>query len=179
MSGAVKTPGGGITTLDFKVSRFIGLSDIMLLISTNKSAVKGRESAITSTSISKVRNDLSFRLVSWVFNKDVKIVLAFLTCLSHTPPILLAEGGFCFHSIHLPPLALMKSLIFCWFISAKAFLNSEEAPTKLLPLSDLRSLMFLLRPINLLKHKMNKSVFSEATVSLWMALLHKYVNKAP
>ena len=46
MSGAVKTPGGGITTLDFKVSRFIGLSGIMLLTSTNKSAAKGREFAI-------------------------------------------------------------------------------------------------------------------------------------
>ena len=29
--GAVKFPEGGITTLDFKVSRFIGLSGIMLL----------------------------------------------------------------------------------------------------------------------------------------------------
>ena len=72
----------------------------------------------------------------------------------------------------------MKSLIFCWSISAKAFLNSKEAPTKLLPLSDLRSLMFPLRPINLRKHKMNESLFIEATVSMWMALLDKHVNKA-
>ena len=113
MSGAVKTPGGGITTLDFKASRFIRLSGIMLLTSPNKSAVKGREFTITSTSISKVRHDTSFRLVPWVFNKDVKIVLAFLTYLFYTPPILLAEGGLRFDSIHSPPLALMKSLIFC------------------------------------------------------------------
>ena len=71
----------------------------------------------------------------------------------------------------------MKSLIFCWSISAKAFLNSEEAPTKLLPLPDLRTL-FPLQPINLCKHKMNESVFREATVSVWMDLLDKYVNKA-
>ena len=59
MSGAVKPPMGGINTLDFKVSRFIGLSGIMLLTSLNKSVVKGREFTITSTSISKVRNDSS------------------------------------------------------------------------------------------------------------------------
>ena len=73
----------------------------------------------------------------------------------------------------------MKSLIFCWSISEKAFLNLEEAPKKLVPLSDLRSLMFPLRPMNLHQHKMNESVFSEATGSMWMALLDKHVNKAP
>ena len=145
MAGVVKTPGGGITTLDFKVNRFIGLSGIMLLTSLNKSVVKGCEFTIASTSISKVRNDSSFRLVPWV------LVLALLICLSHTPPTLLAEGGFRFHSIHSPPL-----LVLSWSISAKAFLISEEAPTKILPLSDLRSLMVLLRPTNLRKHKMNE-----------------------
>ena len=69
----------------------------------------------------------------------------------------------------------MKSLIFCWSISVK---DLEEAPIKLIPLSDLRSLMFPLQPINLHKHRMNESVFSEATVSMWMALLDKHVNKA-
>ena len=39
--------------------------------------------------------------------------------------------------------------------------------------------MFPLRPMNLCKHKMNESVFSEATVLMWMALLDKHVNKAP
>ena len=112
MSGAVKTPGGGITTLDFKVNRFIGLSGIMPLASL-KLVVKGREFTIASTSISKVCNDSSFRLVPWVFNKEVKMVRALLICLSHTPAVLLAEGGFRFYSIHSPPLSLIKSLIFC------------------------------------------------------------------
>ena len=94
-----------------------------------------------------MHNDSPFRLVLWVFNKEVKIVLALFIYLSHTPPILLAEGGFCFHSIHSPSLSLMKSFISCWSISAKALLNSEGAPTKLLPLSDLKSLMFPLQPI--------------------------------
>ena len=113
MSGAVKTPGGGIAALDFKVTKCIGWSGFSLLTSLNKSFVKGREFTIASTSISKVRNDSSFRLVPMVFNQEVKIGLAFLICLSHTPPILLAESGFRFHSIHSPPLSLMKSLIFC------------------------------------------------------------------
>ena len=89
------------------------LSGIMLLTSLNKSVVKGCEFTIASTSISKLCNDSSFRLVPWVFNKKVKMVLALLICLCHTPPILLAEGGFHFHSIHSPPLSLMKSLILC------------------------------------------------------------------
>ena len=118
----------------------------MLLTSLNKSVVKGHQFTIASTWISKVCNDLSFRLVPWVFNKEVKIVLALLICLSHTPSILLAEGGFCFHSIHSPPLSLMKSSVFCWSISARAFLNFCE---------------------------------SETSVSMWMALLDKHVNKAP
>ena len=81
----------------------------MLLTSLNKLVVKGREFTIVSTLISKVCSGSSFRLVPWVFNTEVKMVLALLICLSHTPPILLAEDGFCFHSIHWPPLSLMKS----------------------------------------------------------------------
>ena len=132
MSGAVKTPEDGIPTLYFKLNRFIGLSVITLLTSLDKSVVKRLEFTTASTSISKVRNDSSLRLVPWVFNEEVKIVHSLLICFSHTRPILLAEGGFCFRSIHSPPLSLMKSLILCCSISAKAFLNSEEAPTKLL-----------------------------------------------
>ena len=63
MSEAVKNPGGGTTALDLKVSRFIGLNGIRLLTSLNKSVVKGREFLISSTSVSKVLNDSSFRLV--------------------------------------------------------------------------------------------------------------------
>ena len=169
MSAAVKTPEGGTTTLDFKVDRCIGLRRIMLLTSLNKSIVKRHEFAIYSTSISKVCSDSSFGMVPRVFNKEVKMALA----------LLLVEGGFCFHNIHSSLLSLMKSLILCWSISAKALLNLEEAPTKLLPLSDVRSLMFPLRPTNLHKHKMIECVFSKNTLSVWIALLDKHVNKGP
>ena len=84
MSGPSKTPGGGITTLEFKANRSTELSEIMLLTSLNKLIVKGCEYTIATTSISKVYNDSSFRLVAWVFNKKDKMVLALLICLSHT-----------------------------------------------------------------------------------------------
>ena len=51
MSHVVKTPGGGIITLDFKVNRFIGLSGIMQLTLFNKSVVKGCEFTIALTSL--------------------------------------------------------------------------------------------------------------------------------
>ena len=72
MSEAVKILGGSITALDFKDSWFIGLNGIMLLTSLNKSVVKGREFTISSTSISKMCNDSSFRLVPWVFSTIAK-----------------------------------------------------------------------------------------------------------
>ena len=40
---SVKTPGGGITTHDFKINRFIGLRGIMLLTLFNKLVVKAPE----------------------------------------------------------------------------------------------------------------------------------------
>ena len=46
------------------------------------------------------------------------------------------------------------------------------------PFSDIRSLIFPLQPTNLGKHRMNESIFSEVTVSVWMALLDNHVNKA-
>ena len=115
---------GRISTLEFKLNRFIGLSRIVLLTSLNKLAVKGGEFTIALTSISKVRNDSSFRLVSWVFNKEEKTVLALLICFSYTPHISLTAGRFCLHSIHSPTLSLMEILILCWLTSVKAFLNS-------------------------------------------------------
>ena len=154
----------GITTLDFKVNRFIRLNGTVLLTSLNnftKSVVKRREFAIAWTSISNISNDSSFRLVPWEFNEEDKMVVTLLIFVSHnTPSIFLAEGGFHFHSIHSPPWSLMKSLIFCYSISTKTFLNLEEAPRKWLLLSDLRSVMFNLWPTYPHKCKMNESVFS-------------------
>ena len=56
-------------TLSFKVNRFIKLSQIMLLTSLNKLIVKECEFIIASTSINKLCNDSSLRLVPRVFNK--------------------------------------------------------------------------------------------------------------
>ena len=172
MSGELKTPGGGITTLDFKVNSFIRLSGIMLLASLNKSVVKGREFAIASASVSKVHNDSSFRLVLWVFNKEDKMLLPLLIYFSH--PIL---DHFCWLKVdfvhtasihHYCPHEIIDHLLvhFC-----KSFFKFRRSSDKIMSLSDLRSLMFPLQPINLHKHKMSKSIFWEVTVSVLMALL--------
>ena len=66
MCGVAKTlrKGEGGMTFGFNFNRFIGLSGIMLSTSPNKSIVKSHEFTIASTSIRKVCNDSSFRLVS-------------------------------------------------------------------------------------------------------------------
>ena len=69
MSSATQTPEVSIMTLSFKVNRFIKLSQIMLLPSLNKLIVKECEFIIASTSINKLCNDSSLRLVPRVFNK--------------------------------------------------------------------------------------------------------------
>ena len=106
------TPRGGITTFDFIVNKFIGLSGMRLLASLSKLVVKGREFLIASTSTSSVCKDSSLRLAPWVFKRDSKIFLADLICLSHTLPMLLAAGEFLFYVIHSPPLSYLNWLIF-------------------------------------------------------------------
>ena len=66
----------------------------------SKSVVNGRESRIASTPTSSVRKDSSLRRAPWVFGGIPKSFLAVLIFLSHTPPILLAAGGFFFQDIY-------------------------------------------------------------------------------
>ena len=133
------TPRGGITTFDFIVNKFIGLSGMRLLASLSKLVVKGREFLIASTSTSSVCKDSSLRLAPWVFKRDSKIFLADLICLSHTLPMLLAAGEFLFYVIHSPPLSYLNWLIFWWFISVKALASSAESPTNFVPPLDIFS----------------------------------------
>ena len=62
-------------------------SGIVYLTSLHKLVVKWREFTFALSSISNMRNNSSFMLVPWVFNKGDKMVLAILICLSHAPPI--------------------------------------------------------------------------------------------
>ena len=50
---------------------------------------------------------------------------------------------------------------FFGFYGSKALVSSAEAPTKLVPLSDLISLIFPLQPINLRKHIRKQSLLRE------------------
>ena len=58
----IKTPDGGITTLDFIVSRLIKLSSTRLVRSLITSVVSGHKLTIASTSINKVSKDSSVKL---------------------------------------------------------------------------------------------------------------------
>ena len=80
ISAGIKTPDGGITTLDFIVSRLIGLSGTGLVTSLITSVVKGRELTIASTSVNKVFKDSSVWLPPLVFNNEMRIFWAVLIC---------------------------------------------------------------------------------------------------
>ena len=58
----------------------------------------------------------------------------------------------------------------------KALVSSAEAPTNFVPLSDLISLTFPLRPINLRKHKRKQLVLREFAASILMAQLDRQVT---
>ena len=57
LSGMVKLPDGGITTLDFIVRRLMGLNGAKLVASFITSVVSGLELTIASTSTTRVCND--------------------------------------------------------------------------------------------------------------------------
>ena len=61
----------------------------------------------------------------------------------------------------------------------KALVCSAEAPRKFVPLSDLISLTFPLRPINLRKHIRKQSVLKEFAASIQIARLDRQVNNVP
>ena len=121
----------------------------------------------------------SRRLARWAFRRDSKIFLSNLICLSHTPTMLLAVGGFLFNDIPSPPLSSINWLIFWWFISVKDLVSSAEGPTKLVPLSDLISLTFPLWPVNLGKHIRKQKVLKEFVALVWVAWLDRRVSNVP
>ena len=86
-SGFPNAPGGGITTFDFIVRRWLGESATSLLTSLMVSTTSGLELTMASTSVNRVFNDSSSKLLLWVLNNDAKIFLADQICLSHIPPM--------------------------------------------------------------------------------------------
>ena len=60
-SGGLNSPGGGMTTLDFKVRRLLGDIGVRLFASFRVSAVRGLEFIINSTSVIKVLRGSSFK----------------------------------------------------------------------------------------------------------------------
>ena len=93
-SSIPNTPGGGITTLIFKVNIWKGESATSLFASMMVSTTRCLEWIKASTSVNKVFRDSSSKLLLWVLRKDDKMLIAELICLSQTPPMWLAKGGF-------------------------------------------------------------------------------------
>ena len=157
----------------------MGLNGAKLVPSSITSVVSGLELTIASTSTTRVCNDCSVKLLPWVFSNEFRIERALLICRSHTPPILLACGGFLFHTIQSPPFSSKKLPIFLWSIFWKTRISSADSPIKFGPLSDLTNLTIPLLPKKRLKIKMKESVLEERTTSICISLLQRQVYKAP
>ena len=124
-SGFENSPGGGMTTLDFKVRMFAGESGNSLEESLIISTVRGLEFNIPSVSTISVNSkDSSSKALPWVCNSENKILQAECIYLSQAPPMWLATGGFHFHLIQSPPSSCMNTCIFLSSISSKALFNS-------------------------------------------------------
>ena len=113
LSGVVKLPGGGITTLDSNVRRLVEFNGAKLVASFIISVVSGLELAIASTSRTRVCNDSSVKLLPWIFSSEFRLERALLICYSQTPSILPAWGRFFFHRIQSPPFSSKKYQFSC------------------------------------------------------------------
>ena len=136
--------------MDFILSRLTGLSGASLPTSPKVSTVKGLEFTIDSTSVSSVISDSSFKLVPCCFSNADSITRVDFVYRFQTPPMWLLEGGFFFHMTQSVPLFCRKCDILSSSISERDLWSSDLAPTKLVPLSHLISLMLPRRAINLL-----------------------------
>ena len=177
MSSFWKSPGGGITTLDFNASNCIGHNGTGLWTSDKDSDVMGL--VLTTTSAQQEM----FRVIhqSDLFHV-FSVVLPWLNVqiLTHdTPSILLIVGGFLFHWIHWPPCSSTVLLIFLCFISENALISSAVAPTKFVPLSVLLTRTLPLLDTDLQSACTKASVDSEFVDSIWIALLERHVKRNP
>ena len=134
---------------------------------------------IPSTSTNNVLSDSSSKLTPCVFMRDESMFLAGWICLSHTPPMWLANGGFFFHWIQSALFCNMNSPTFFWLTSFQHLASSLFAPTKLLPLSHRVVLILPRLSINLLSANIKDSVSICLIISIWMARLAKHVKRAP
>ena len=106
------------------VRMWLGDIAAWLLKSLIVSTTNGLELKITSTSTSNVLSDSSSKLATFVFMRDESMFLADWICLSHTPPMWLANGGFLFHWIQSALFCNMNSRSFFWFTSFQHLASS-------------------------------------------------------
>ena len=101
-------PGGGRTTLDFPVSRWLGVIGANASGDVKFSTVKGWLLTTASTSVIKVWRD---SLLSWPphwSSKTESTLRAVLICHSQMPPMWLADGTLSWNSIQSQLRSLRK-----------------------------------------------------------------------
>ena len=133
---------------------------------------------VASVSVITFLRFSSFKLEPCVFSSPSRIARADRIWHSQMPPMYEAPGEFFCHLTQSVSLSSRCCLICSWFISSKAFFNPLDAPTKLIPLSDLMNHIVLCLEINLLRVWMKESVSIAFTSSMWTALCAKQVNRA-
>ena len=143
--GLWKTPGGGITTFDFVVSKLFGDKGLQPCPTLTVSTVSGRELMTASVLVMSVCRDFSSNLWPCVCNNDASWKNL---ALPYTPMWL---GGFLFRLIQSAMLFWRNTWIFVWSISLNALINSCSAPIKFGPFSECICLTFLLLGISFLR----------------------------
>jgi len=162
-SARLKSPGGGRRTFDFIVSRWSGVSGSCEDSIVNLSVVSGLLLTIASASYMKVRSNSSSNCWPELCKSAHKIAWTERICLSQTPPLWLADGGFVLNLHQSQPQSRRKLWILALSISATAFSNSDLVPTKLVPRSERISLV---GPWQLRNH--HRALRNESVVRHWL-----------
>ena len=81
-----KDPGGGRTTLDFRVSNWLGESGWRHSGEVRSSTVSGRQFAIASASVMKVTRDSSPNCEPWLLKRAVRTLRTVRIWRSYAPP---------------------------------------------------------------------------------------------
>lgn len=137
--------------------------------------VGGRKFKIPSVSVTSVIRDSSFRDFQSVNNSEERITLGDLICISETPPMWLAAGGFD-TSYPISSKIMHKWLNLCMDHFLISFFSSFSLPTKLLSLSEFRIFMFPLQRMTCLKAYLKGSMSILCVISICTAWIPMQVN---
>ena len=128
-SARLKSPDRGRRTLDFNVRRLLGVNGSKLS-KFRPSTENGLLFTIASASPMTVRTNSSLNCSSALWRREANKLRADRICLSQTPPIRLADGGFILNSNQSQFLSKRKLWIRAWSVSESVpvSLSSLKSP---------------------------------------------------